>query len=171
MENWKIPIDSENLHEFFALVGQGIMHIQHVEDALSTCLALKIDVKEKSRVTPEEAYRMLAKHRGNTFGTSLKIAEKNHVLSSELMSALKEFKEKRDWLVHKSLNQNGNDIYSHNSRTALFHRLGNIIDEAIHLQKLVASEIESFALSKGVTEDEIRRRTIAELNRKTNGHA
>lgn len=116
-------IGPSELRQFYSKVGECIWHLQHVENALATCLALKLDLKDSQSVNREDADRHLAKHLRNTLGTSIRIASEKQVLGKELMAALAELKEERDWLVHRSMNENGDDLYSSNARSNLLDRL------------------------------------------------
>ena len=64
----------------------------------------------------------------------MRIAKGKGVLSEELMSALIAFKEERDWLVHRSMNENGDDLYLNEDRQALFERLEEFAEQAKDLQ-------------------------------------
>lgn len=160
------PINEEELQIFFMLIGSGIWYLQHVENALNTCITVKGEIKELGAVDAEIGEALLAKHRRNTLGTSIRIAKDMEILSVELMVALEEFKEERDWLVHRSMNQNSDDLYLNSGRSTLITRLHKFTEEARQLQKLIAIELEDFVASKGVSREWIHKKAISDVMKK-----
>ena len=160
------PISEEELRAFFMLIGSGIWYLQHVENALATCIAVKGEIKEIGAVNADAGESLLAKHKRNTLGTSIKNAKNMNVLSAELMDALDKFKSERDWLVHRSLDQDGDGLYLNSGRNALLNRLNEFTKEAKKLQKLIAKELEDFVVSKGVSREWICRQAKSDINKK-----
>ena len=169
MSDERRGMNEDELPVFFSLIGQGIWYLQHVENALNTFLTVKGDIKEIRSVSEDEGEKMLSKHRRNTLGTSMRIAKEKDILSSELMFALNTFKEERDWLVHRSMNENGDDLYLNKDRQALFERLDDFAEQARSLQKMIAKELEDYVVGKGVSREWIHRRAIRDINRKKGG--
>ncbi len=150
---------------FFKLIGSGIWYLQHVEDALSTFITVKAEIKERGGVSDDNAMSLLSKHRRNTLGTSIRIAEDRQVLDSEMIAILKTFKLERDWLVHRSLNENGDDLYLNTDRLRLLERLHKFSEDAKKLQRLIAEELEDFVVSKGVSREWIHQKAMSDVNR------
>ena len=169
MNDERRGMNEDELPVFFSLIGQGIWYLQHVENALNTFLTVKGDIKEIRSVSEDEGEKILSKHRRNTLGTSMRIAKEKDVLSKELVSALNTFKEERDWLVHRSMNENGDDLYLNKDRQALFERLDDFAEQARILQKMIAKELEDYVVGKGVSREWIHRRAIRDINRKKGG--
>jgi len=164
-------INEDELGLFFSLIGQGIWYLQHVENALVTCLTVKGELKKPGSIEKDEAERILSKHRKNTLGTSIRIAEKKGVLSPELMNALRKFKNERDWLVHRSMAENGDDLYTDAGREGVLMRLYAFSEEAQALQRLVAKELEDYVVANGVSRQWIHRRAMQDIQTKQGGDA
>lgn len=160
------PINEEELQAFFMMIGSGIWYLQHVENALNTCITVKGEIKEIGGVSVEAGEAMLEKHRRNTLGTSIRIAKEINVLSSDLLTALELFKDERDWLVHRSMNQSSDDLYLGSGRSALMSRLQKFTDDASSLQKLIAKELEDFVVGKGVSREWIQKKAISDVMKK-----
>ena len=64
---------------------------------------------------------------------------------------LETFKVERDWLVHRSMDENGDDLYLNSDRSKLLRRLSKFSEDARRLQGLIAQELEDFVVSKGVS--------------------
>jgi hypothetical protein len=165
MSNKRRQINAEELQVFFKLIGSGIWYLQHVEDALSTFITVKAEIKERGGVSADNAMSLLSKHRRNTLGTSIRIAEDRQVLDSEMLAILKTFKLERDWLVHRSLNENGDDLYLNTDRLRLLERLHKFSEDAQKLQRLIAEELEDFVVSKGVSREWIHQKAMSDVNR------
>lgn len=146
-------INAEELHELYALIGEGIWHLQNVEDALHTYLTIKQNVKIRGSMPPAQAEAILSKHRTNTLGTSLKISRDGQILGSSLQDRLDAFKEERDWLVHRSVHQCREDLYVDDKRFALMRRIQMFSEEAMTLQKLIAKELEDYVVAQGVSRE------------------
>lgn len=149
-------INEEELQLLYSSIGAGIWHLQNLEDALHTCITVKRDIKVRGSVSPNKANEILLGHRKKTLGQSLKIARDAHVLSPDLQKRLDTFKEERDWLVHRSVHQNGHDLYTEDKRFALILRIRRFSDEALLLQKLIAKELEDFVVSQGLSQAQIK---------------
>ena len=161
----RCQINNEELTTLFYLIGKGIWHLQNLEDALQTYITIKVEIKEVGVMNAEQAEDLLKKHRANTLGTLLKIAKNNNVLSEESVKRLEVFKEERDWLVHRSVHQNGKDLYLNNKRYELMERIERFSEEALALQKAVAQEFEDFSVSKGVSRKWIHDKAARDLAR------
>ncbi|MCX5818778.1 MAG: hypothetical protein NT047_02530 [Deltaproteobacteria bacterium] len=148
-------INEEELQALFAAIGKGIWYLQYVEDVLHNYITLKRDVKVRGTVSPEKAEAILLKNRSKTLGKSLQIASDAQVLSPSLQKRLNKFKDERDWLVHRSVYQNGDDLYLEVKRVALINRIQIFSDEALLLQKLIAKEMEDFVVPQRVSREQI----------------
>lgn len=157
-------INPEELDLLYSSIGKGIWHLQNLEDALHTCITLKRDIKVRGSVSREKAEELLLRNRGKTLGRSLNTARKANILNSELQKRLDLFKEERDWLVHRSVHENGHDLYVEDKRFALIVRIRKFSEDALVLQKLIEKELEDFVVSQGVNRDHIVR--VAEKNLK-----
>ena len=146
-------INFEELQQLYVLTGRGIWHLQYLESAINMLITLKKDIKYPSSVSLEEANRIHSKNKANTLGVSLKIVEEENLVSDELLGMLKDFKEERNWLVHRSLDQNGEDLYLDELRYILIKRIESFSANAIKLRKLVSDEVIDFNVSKGVSKD------------------
>lgn len=155
-------INEGELQVLYSSIGRGIWHLQDLEDALHTCITVKHDIKVRGSVPPGKAEAILLKNRSYTLGKSLNIAREKHILNTSLQERLDTFKEERDWLVHRSVYQNSQDLYVEDTRLALIVRIQMFCEEALLLQKLIARELEDFVVAQGVSRKHIM--DIAEEN-------
>lgn len=154
------------LDELYRGVGRCIWHLQYLEDGLHTLLVLKIDIRTPERVSQQEANELLAKYRRASLGTALGTAEKHGALPADLLSKLRSLKEERDWLVHRSMHQDGDDLYTDKGRAAVFSRLEALMGDILSIKILVLAGVESFTSAHGVSQVQIEataRQKIARL--------
>jgi hypothetical protein len=153
MDMGRRRIEFDELNALYMLTGKGIWHLQFIEDALSTCITVKQGIKVRGAMPKAQAEAILATHRSHTLGVSLSIARKGQVLSESLQDRLEKFKKERDWLVHRSLYQNGDDLYIDEKRDLLLKRLRAFSEEAMILQRLIAAELENFVVAQGISRE------------------
>jgi hypothetical protein len=117
-------------------------------------LTLKVEIREPGRITPCEAQELLAKHRRATLGTALSVASKHAVLGSELLAELRALKDERDWLVHRSMHQDGDSLYTDDGRKTVFSRLRDLKAKTLHIKSQIVAEVEAFCAGHGISPDE-----------------
>ncbi len=159
-------ISPDELDDLYYLIGKCIWYVQYVEDALHTLLALKVEIKIPGVVAEEQANNFLAKHRRSTLGTALRIAKEHNALPESLFNRLAKLKEERDWLVHRSQNQDGRNLYTDSGRKDVLERLESLYEETKLLQSEVADQVHAFVLSCGIKKEkieEIANQKISEL--------
>ena len=64
----------------------------------------------------------------------------------------------RNWLVHRSRNQNRKDLYDHAARQKLIDRTEAIADEALQLAKALQKKTEDHMMALGIPKAELDRR-------------
>ena len=127
-------ISEDELAKLYHDIGACIWQIQYLEDVLHTFLTMKVELKEPGRVLQKEAMALLAKHRRATLGTSIRTAEVNNALRQELIDQLRSLKDERDWLVHRSMHQDGENLYTDSGRGTVFARLTMLQNESTRLR-------------------------------------
>ena len=78
---------------------------------------------------------------------------------------LETFKLERDWLVHRSMDENSDDLHLNIDRPRLLRRLNKFSEDARRLQRLIAQELEDFVVSKGVSREWIHQKAMSDVNR------
>ncbi len=93
-------IDSDELYEFYALLGQAVHSAQSLEGTLHKVLAVEIHFKSNPP-TPNEAAEILEKFRGMTLGRLISTAIKNQLFSKNIITLLQSFNEDRRYVIHR----------------------------------------------------------------------
>lgn len=144
-------ISADELATLYHDIGACIWHMQYLEDVLHTFLTMKVELKEPGKVPAKEAMALLAKHRRATLGTSIRTAENNNALPQELIDQLRLLKEERDWLVHRSMHQDGENLYTDIGRDTIFTRLSVLQDGITRLKTEIVKEVEIFCSGHGLS--------------------
>jgi hypothetical protein len=159
-------ISRDELDSLYRAVGKAIWKLQYLEDVLHSAIALKVDLREGHGLSESEAWAALSNRRKLTLGRAIQIAEDKQVFPDELLIALREFKEKRDWLVHRSVHENSEDLYTDEGRARVFLRLSDILDAATALRDGLAEDLHAFHESHGGADRErVEQMTASRLAR------
>ncbi len=150
-------LTADELDALYRSVGRCIWHIQYLEDALHTCLTLKIEIRTPGSVPENEARELLSKHRRASLGTALNTASRHAVLPPALLADLRALKSERDWLIHRSMHQNGESLYTTEGRSAVFSRLDTLMERTLELRDQVVAEIMAFCATHGISAQQSER--------------
>lgn len=141
-------------------MGEALCMVQHLEGAISCSITLKNDVRHTNNVSKEEANRILENYRSVPLGKALRIAKQkmlySHTLQNELDALLKE----RNWLVHKCIIYNLDDMFIPSSKEKLFQRIKMVSNEAKRLQYAIEDDLIEYSESIGMDMSMVR----AEIN-------
>ncbi|MGB8467646.1 MAG: hypothetical protein WCE21_01460 [Candidatus Babeliales bacterium] len=148
--SYKTNLTGQNVASFYCLIGEAIWMIQHLEEALSHSITIKNDVKYPRRISEEEAKGSLERYRSLSLDNAINFANNNNLYSDILYNDLAVFKKERDWLVHKLLRNNFEDMHAAPTRNRLFHRIKAISNKANMLQKAIEVDLIQFSEAVGM---------------------
>lgn len=140
----RIPANTNEI-TLYCYLGEALLKIQIVEQALSYSITIKMNPEE----TKENADEFLEKQQRYTLGTSIKIAKEKKLFNSDIEKELSSFLEQRNWLVHNVLIGNEEDFNAGKINEALFQKIKSISDKAESIQYLIENDIIEFCSSKG----------------------
>ena len=153
---YRFKLASQQELSLYCFVGESVCAIQHVEDALSHSIVLKM-TKPRLR---SEADQLLEEHRSYTLGKAIKIAEKENLYPESLQLELKEFLSERNWLIHKSIAQCRDEWDLNISRENLFCRIRAITTQAQKILQLIEEDLIEFSEANGVDMSRVRAEII-----------
>ena len=154
--NFKTNLANQDVASLYCLIGEAVCMIQHLEGALSVSITLKKDVKYPHSMSMEEAEDHLKKYQSYPLGKAIQIAKKTSLYSDTLYSDLKAFLEERNWLVHKFLHHNLDDMNITSARDRLLHRIKAISSKAKMLQGTIEADLITFSESVGMDMSRVR---------------
>lgn len=148
----KIPANDVEIN-LYCFLGEAIVKTQLAEQALSHSITLKMNPGE----TKEKADQFLKENQSYTFGHAIKIAIKEKLYSSSLQDSLNDFLKLRNWLVHKVVSGNEDDLNTGNVKQELFQKIKSISDNAESIQRLIEYDLIEFCSSQGKNMSEIHK--------------
>ena len=140
----KIPANPDEIN-LYCYLGEALCKIQIVEQALSHSITLKMYPSE----TKERADEFLKQHQQYTLGRAIKISAQEKLYDLSLQDTLNAFLKERNWLVHKVIRENQNDLPAASKKEELFHKIKSISDQAENLQREIEYDMIAFCSSKG----------------------
>ncbi|GEM50741.1 hypothetical protein EB1_05310 [Empedobacter brevis NBRC 14943 = ATCC 43319] len=146
----KIPANDIEIN-LYCFLGEALLKTQMAEQALSHSITLKMNPAE----TKERADEFLKQNQSYTFGHAIKIAIKEQLYSSSLQDSLNDFLKQRNWLVHKVICGNEENLNVENIKEELFHKIKSISDNAENIQRLIEYDLIEFCSSQGKNMSEI----------------
>jgi hypothetical protein len=144
----------DELSDFYRRIGAALWHVQHLENALVQFVTMK-EIYELRRagkkVAADFAWKLLADYRKKlTMGPLIERCKRRRIIKQEDAARYEAFRNERHWLVHRSLIDNGDDLYLEASRIAVFRRIQAIEHEASELRNAVANDLTAWAAAHGV---------------------
>lgn len=140
----KIPANQDEI-TLYCFIGEALCKIQHVEQALSHSITLKMNPAE----TKERADEILRQYQTFTLGKAIKLAVKENLYCLALQEELNSFLVKRNWLVHKAIFESRNDLSANNKKEELFRKIKSISDKAESIQHEIEHDLINFCSARG----------------------
>lgn len=144
-ENMKIIPANESEITLYCYLGEALLKIQILEQALSHSITLKMNPVE----TKEKADEFLKKQQRYTLGQAIRIALEKKLFNTAIQDELNSFLEQRNWLVHSVLIGNEEEFNAGNIKEALFQKIKSISDKAESIQRVIEYDMIDFCSSKG----------------------
>ena len=142
---------SQNEINLYCLIGEAVCMEQILEDALSALITLKKEVKKPGAISLEIANKLREKYRSYTLGNAINLTRNENLFSESLQESLKNFVSERNWLIHKSV-QNEKEAQSEFNK----NRIKTICETARMLPGSVESDLMQYSSSVGVDMSGVR---------------
>ena len=141
----------DEVDALYRKIGLGVWHLQHLEYALHVLLTTKVDVKVPGSMPAEAVRAAFHGHTRKTLGAALRTAKDNAALPQTLQSELDAFLTERNWLIHRSIDDHAEGMFSEEGRRSAMTRLDQFVSEAQRLKELVIADFSAYAQSQGVS--------------------
>ena len=148
----KIPANNSEIN-LYCFLGEALLKTQLVEQALSHSITLKMNPAE----TKERADDFLKQNQRYTLGQAIKIAIKEKLYDLSIQNELKAFLQQRNWLIHKVICGNEEDLNAGNIKEELFHKIKSISDEAENIQRMIEYDLIDYCSTRGKDMSETRK--------------
>lgn len=140
----KIPANESEI-TLYCYLGEALLKIQMLEQALSHSITLKINPDE----TKEKADEFLKKYQRFTLGKAIKIAAEEKLYNLSTQDELNSFLKQRNWLVHNVIIGNEEDFNTGKITEELFNKIKSISDKAEDIKRDIEYDMIDFCSSKG----------------------
>lgn len=140
----RIPANNNEI-TLYCFLGEGLLKIQMLEQALSHSITIKMNPDE----TKEIADEFLKKQQRYTLGQAIRIALEKKLFNTAIQDELNSFLEQRNWLVHSVLIGNEEDFNAGNTKEALFQKIKSISDNAENIKRIIEYDMIDFCTSNG----------------------
>jgi uncharacterized protein YutE (UPF0331/DUF86 family) len=108
-------------------------------------------MKKPGTISLEEANKLREKYRSYTLGRAIKITKEAKILPKPLQEALENFVSERNWLIHKSI-QNENEALSESNK----HKIKSTCEKARALLESVEDDLMQYSSFVGVDMSRVR---------------
>lgn len=140
----KITANKSEL-DLYCFLGEALLKTQLVEQALSHSITLKMNPAE----TKEGAEEILKRNQSYTLGQANGIAIREKLYDLSLQDELNAFLQQRNWLIHKVICGNEEDLNAGNISEDLFNKIKSISDKAESIQRTIEYDLIDFCSSIG----------------------
>lgn len=154
--NSETSSENQAVKSLFYFMGEALYTIQDLEGALCTSITLKVHVKRPGLMSKQVADHFREKNYEFTLGDAIKAAKKNNLYSEEIFNDLEVLKKERNWLIHKLLHKNIQDMDATATREKLFFRIKSISNKAKMLQGAIEANLIEYSESVGVDMSRVR---------------
>ncbi|RUO21828.1 hypothetical protein [Aliidiomarina haloalkalitolerans] len=156
----------EELGFFYRATGEAIWQLQYVEDALCKfyimyCVHFNCDCIDRNN-----AKKKLAKISKLTIGHLIRLLENTGQVQEKMLLDLKEFNSLRKWVVHNSMRENGEDLYTDQGREQFANKVLAFTDMARSIHKGICDSLMHLVTTTGcATEQQIMETAYSEIDR------
>ncbi len=158
-------INPMELDYLFHRIGTAIWHLQNVEDSLIPLIIIKGIAVEPNSLEESEALRHEAKLKKLTLGKLIGRLTELDLVESDFIERLREFNNERKWVVHNSVRESGDHLYTESGRNQFFSRIERFVDEAECIHKHIGELVIEYSVEKGMSRTEIEARASKEIAR------
>ena len=141
-------MNPEELHEAYAAIGAAIWHLQFLEDVLVTYVTMRLRLEPEAPAN--QADRVLAAERRRTLGSLLTAATDGGLLVGDIADGFRLLLDERNWLVHRSMLEVSDRLYSPDVREPFLVRVRTLADRAIELKKALFADASAWCATQGV---------------------
>lgn len=137
----------QGLSDFYIAVGAAVCHLQFLEDLLVTYVTARLKLNGPG--AGGDALAVLDEQRRQTLGALMRDAKAGGLLGARVDEALAVLEE-RNWLIHRSMHEVSDTLYSDAKREAAVARVRKLADDSIALKTALYVEFSTWLETQGV---------------------
>ena len=150
-------INPAELDVFYHAIGAAVWHIQYLEDALVMFIAMKKLKAKKNeaqrrggeKISVDEARALLDRERRATLGAIYRKAKEAGIIPEEMEERFGAFLNERNWLIHRSKQENSADLYYDDLRVKVLDRISATQSESQELRDYFFRRMNEYYRDEG----------------------
>lgn len=149
-------INSEELSFFYQKIGEAIWQLQYVEIFLTQLYFIKAIAKCPDTVREEDVFVHMLELEKKTLGQLIGLIESKNIATKAFIDKLKDFNNKRKWVVHNSNREHGKMLYTEDGRSYFIQEIHKFINFAIDIQKEIEQDLLQYTQNFDIDVEEIK---------------
>ncbi|EJR0682602.1 TPA: hypothetical protein ACX3EK_004579 [Vibrio parahaemolyticus] len=148
-------IAPQELSYFYQKTGEAIWHLQFVEDYLIKLYlvgSVHLNINGITRQNAESKCKQFAK---KTLGQLIGLLDGSEIVSDEFVDKLKAYNDIRKWVVHNSMRETENCLYSQEDRDYFISRTTKFTDMSVEIQKDIEARMWEITIDGGISPEKV----------------
>lgn len=156
-------IAPQELSYFYQKTGEAIWHLQHVEDFLIKLFIVGSIHLKINGISAQNAEAKLSQYNKKTLGQLIGLLDGSEIVTNEFIGKLKAYNDIRKWIVHNSMRETENCLYSQEDRDFFITRTTTFTDLSIEIQRDIEVRLWELTVAGGISPDEVKARATATI--------
>ncbi|WP_064608921.1 hypothetical protein [Photobacterium sp. J15] len=154
----------QELSYFYQKTGEAIWHLQHVEDFLIKLYIVgSIHIKING-ISAQNAETKLKQFSKKTLGQLIGLLDGSDIVSEDFIIKLRDYNDIRKWIVHNSMRETENCLYSQQDRDFFINRTARFTDLSVEIQNDIEARLWELTIAGGISPEEVQARANATID-------
>ncbi|MGN2695069.1 hypothetical protein ACTFQC_01055 [Aliivibrio fischeri] len=160
-------IAPQELSYFYQKTGEAIWHLQFVEDYLIKLYLVGSIHLKINGITGKNVESKSKQYNKKTLGQLIGLLDGSEIVTDEFIESLKAYNDIRKWVVHNSMRETENCLYSQQDRDFFINRTTKFTDMSVDIQKDIEARLWELTISGGISPEEVisRANTTVDLEK------
>lgn len=154
-------IAPQELSYFYQKTGEAIWHLQHVEDFLIKLYIIGSIHFKINGISSANAELKLNQYSKKTLGQLIGLLDGTPIVTEEFIENLRGYNDIRKWIVHNSMRETENCLYSQRDRDFFIRRTTKFTELSVEIQGDIEARLWELTLASGISSQEVMARANA----------
>ncbi|OOX25926.1 hypothetical protein BJL85_22150 [Vibrio parahaemolyticus] len=145
----------QELSYFYQKTGEAIWHLQHVEEELIMLYVIGSIHLNINGISGKNADLKTKQYGKKTLGQLIGLLDGTPIVTSEFIEKLRSYNEIRKWIVHNSMRETGNCLYSQTDRDFFISRTVEFTDLSVEIQDDIVNRLWELTHAAGIATEEV----------------
>ncbi|HIF9285252.1 TPA: hypothetical protein ACX6SX_000972 [Photobacterium damselae] len=157
-------IAPQELSYFYQKTGEAIWHLQHVEDFLIKLHIVGSIHLNLNGISAKNAESKLDQFSKKTLGQLIGLLDGTPIVTEDFVEKLREYNDIRKWVVHNSMRETENILYSQTDRNFFINRTTKFTDLSVEIQSDIEARLWELTVAGGISSREVMARAEATVD-------